>query len=239
MRNNVIWLLLLIVGAGTAFGLYLMLSESPPNQNTAPVTAPPPPIEPKSKVSLETQIEELAKAGIHLSAEATISDILLSFKRSEYEGDPYQALLFVYGIEIEQEPWGRNFTNQLWNLDMECINDDGSYVTIVKGLVRITGQPEILHSVSDEVDLSDPTARLTYKIGSIERDLSLPINNDWADPAAVDQILRDIMQTVDDGRRFFAMDNGQASVFFFGTESQALAVNQLAGRDLLMDLYPL
>ena len=64
-------------------------------------------------VPLERQLEELRSCGITMLPERTLNELLLSFGREEYEGDPYQVLLTRLGGEVEAEPWGRRFSDDV------------------------------------------------------------------------------------------------------------------------------
>ncbi|EOV0071993.1 hypothetical protein ACOIWC_004284, partial [Vibrio vulnificus] len=71
-------------------------------------------------MKLEEQIEKLSDIGLLLNEGVTINDLLLSYSREEYESNPFDLILFVYGIEIEEEPWGRFVCDQAWNFDVEA-----------------------------------------------------------------------------------------------------------------------
>ena len=53
-------------------------------------------------MTLEQQLEKLAEFGIKLDEGITIDDLLYSFNRQDYEKQPFDLLLFVLGIEVEQ-----------------------------------------------------------------------------------------------------------------------------------------
>ena len=53
------------------------------------------------------------------------------------------------------------------------------------------------------------------------------LNRDWADVQAVSEILHDVERAVDDGRRFWHGDNGQAILVYFITDETAAALNRL------------
>jgi predicted transcriptional regulator len=177
--------------------------------------------------TLEQQIENLANAGLRLSAGVTIDDLLHSFPREEFESAPYTTLLFMFGVEIEREPWGRHFSDVAWDFDYERIDGPGSYVAIVNELARITGRAGIVSNVTDNVDMRAPTATVTCTIGGKRRTLEAQMENDWADPEAVQTIARDIEAAVGDGRTYWAADNGQAVILFFISGETAAKVNAL------------
>lgn len=176
---------------------------------------------------LEDQIAALAAAGLPLNPGVSIDDLLHSFPREEFESDAFILLLIMYGMEIENPPYGRRFCDGAWDFDTECIVSDGSYVAIVRDLAAITGAPEIVSAVSDSVDLIKGAARLTYTIGTRTRVIAPVVQDDWADPATVETIMDDIAAAIGDGRWFWAVDNGQASTVFFLPAAIAERVNAL------------
>lgn len=178
-------------------------------------------------VPLETQILALKEAGLAMASGRTIEDLLMSWPRDQYESDPYGLLLFMYGSEVETEPWGRYFFDRGWNFDMECIEEAGDYARAFTQIVRITGQPQLLTEMSDDFNFKAEACVIRYTINGQARTLSARIDNDWADPDAVAAFVRDLQATIGDGRRFWAADNGQASVLFFLTDSEAAQVNSL------------
>jgi hypothetical protein len=112
-------------------------------------------------------------------------------------------VLLMLGSEVEQEPWGRRICDRVWNFDVECIEDTGDYVKIVRNLCRVAGIPDLMREVHDFVDVDNETAWLRYKIDGTERHYRIAVDNDWADPDTIGGIMADIER---DGRRFYAKD---------------------------------
>ncbi len=177
-------------------------------------------------MKLETQIEKLAALGIALNDGITVEDFLISFDREEYEKKPFDLILFVYGIEVEEEPWGRFFCDRAWNFDTECIEGSGAYVSIVENFHRITGRTKKLEEVSDEIDVEEGKAYLEYIIDGEKKSYNIKVDSDWADPETVASIMDDLkVQSYD----FYAKDNGQASIWFYLNQKEAEELNALAG----------
>ncbi|MEO1635680.1 MAG: hypothetical protein AAFS04_11430 [Cyanobacteria bacterium J06631_9] len=107
-------------------------------------------------MKLEQQIETLESLGLPLSDNVSIDDLLFSADRDTYEKEPFDYLLFVYGIGAEHEPYGRFVCPYAWNLDMECISQTGDYVYIVQQLCRVAQMPGRLTDVQDHIDLVLP-----------------------------------------------------------------------------------
>lgn len=167
----------------------------------------------------------LAGLGINLSTDVTIDDVLYSFSREQYETDPYSLLLFVYGIEIEREPWGRNFSKDVWNFDYEGVVEQGSYEFIVNRLTGLTGNSRVMVNVKDNLDLEQTHSTIEYTIAEEQKTIETLNDGDWADHSAILTIARDLESAVNDGRMFWAIDNGQAKILLFVTDQAADQLN--------------
>ena len=178
-------------------------------------------------ISLETQIEALKKAGLVMAPGRTVEELLVSWRREAYESDPYNLLLFMYGSEVEAEPWGRWFCVRGWNFDMECLTQAGDYARVFTEILRITGQPQLVTEMSDNFNLDAKLAEIRYVMDGRQRILEARVKNDWADPEAITDFVRDIEAATGDGRHFWAADNGQASILFFLTDAEAEQINRL------------
>ncbi len=186
-------------------------------------------------MTLEEQIKKLSEIGIDLNDGVSKDDLLLSFDREQFEEKPFDLILFSYGTEIEKEPWGRYFCNQAWNFDVEAIEDTGSYVEIVKQFHRITGEKKQLTNLIDKIDIDNSEAYLSYEINGRKKELHPTIDNDWADPDIVTQVMSDLSES---GYDFYPVDNGQASIWFYLNEEQALKLDKLADNVFKLDKKP-
>ncbi len=181
-------------------------------------------------MTLEEQLAALEAIGIKLNEGATVDDLLHSFDRSEYEKQPFEALMFMLGSEIERRPWGRYFSSVAWNFDAECIVEDGDYVRIVKRLAELSGRSDELTDVADTVDLEAGVATLRYTLDGKTRSLSPTVNDDWADADAVNVILSDLER---DGRYFYGIDNGQSTILYYIDEATASELRALTADPLV------
>ena len=178
-----------------------------------------------SPVALETQIETLELAGLKLAPGRTIDELLDSWPRREYESDPWNLILLMYGCEVEAEPWGRFYCERAWNFDMECLENEGDYVRAFRQILRIAGATDQVTALSDDFDINKADCTIRYTIRGRQASIQAIVNSDWADPEAVITFVRDVEATVGDGRRFWAADNGQASILLFVTDAEAARVN--------------
>ena len=180
--------------------------------------------------TLEQQIEILKNLGIALNDDVTVDDLLNSFDRDAYETEPFDLILFVYGVEIESEPWGRRFSNNAWNFDVECIVDNGSYIEIVKNFALLSKHLDRVENIKDSVDFEKEEAWVSYSIDGVEKRYDAEFDNDWADPVTVISIMSDLTS---DGYSFYAKDNGQASVWFYLDEKTAQKLNEYSNNALV------
>ncbi len=186
-------------------------------------------------MKLETQIDKLAQLGLPLNEGITVDELLISWSRDDYEGSPFETILFTYGIEVEKKPWGRFFCDRAWNFDAECICDNGDYAAIVTMFHRISGKQKSLENLSDEVDLDSEKAHLRYTLDGELREFTPRIDNDWVDPDIAAAIMQDMRG---DGYDFYGKDNGQATVWFYMTPQNANLLNELAKNVFGLDKNP-
>jgi len=188
----------------------------------------------KSKrLALEDQLEALADLGIQLNPGITIDDMLYSYPRKEYERVSFDVVFFVLGIEVERKPWGRFFSNQVWNFDTECIEDPAIYTEIVQNLCRISNAGSRVTEIESDVDFEADKAWLKYRVvrgeESLSRHWEIEISHDWADSMTISYVMADIEQG---GHHFYAKANGQASILFYLHQDTADKLNQLSSNTL-------
>ena len=181
------------------------------------------------EVSIEEQIRILADLGLELNKGVSVEDLLYSWDREDYESKPFDTILFAYGSEIEREPWGRNICDRVWNFDVEFIEGNGSYTEIVNRFSLVAGVSEKISDVKDMVDFETGEAWVTYKLDGETRKYNIIIDNDWADPDAVAAIMGDMAKP---GYEFYYIDNGQASLWFYLTETNARELKKLSKNSL-------
>ena len=117
--------------------------------------------------------------------------------------------------------------------DRLFVVEQTGYVRIIENFERLTGRRDLYEDVSDKLDYGARIARVSYVLGGREVHKELRFEDDWADPFFVAELADDIESTIGDGRRFWAADNGQASVLIFCNEETAKALNALRPRLVL------
>ncbi|MEZ5945263.1 MAG: hypothetical protein R3C13_09045 [Hyphomonas sp.] len=245
------WWLALVFAAGAAFCAWQAWKQwntpdvSLPKQTKHPDSQQHYPVDENApgawrgpSIPVEVQIDALKAAGLMMNPGRTIEELLHSWPRTEYEKDPYNLILFMYGSEVEEAPWGRNFCDRGWNFDMECLSDAGDYARALSAILRTTGQPDIITELSDNFDINAPTCEIRYLLNGRRRVVEAKVNHDWADPEALGTFLRDIEKTIEDGRSFWAADNGQSSILFFLTDLEGESINGLREDTLVRCFAP-
>lgn len=171
-----------------------------------------------AQMTLEEQLKVLEKIGLSLDEGVTIKDMLYSFPEETFQENPFELVLFLFGSEIEREPWGRRFSNQVWSFDIECIHGPGSYVEILKELARLAGKESALRDLSDHIDFADGEGWLRYTLDGVTHTIAVEVDDDWADTFA----LAEVMEALEDeGHRFVALENGnQGLIVLYLNEDQ-------------------
>jgi hypothetical protein len=176
-------------------------------------------------MTLEQQLAALAEIGLGPDDGVTAEDFLQAFDRKKYEDRPFNLVLFVLGIEVEQGSRVRPVCSRVWNFDTECIEGTGDYVGIIMRLCRVADQPDAITDVSDFVDLDAGEAWLKYKVRGADRDWPVEVNDDWADTLALSYVMDDLEC---DGHRFYFVENGQAMVLYYLDARKAADLNRLS-----------
>ena len=174
-------------------------------------------------MKLEDQLEELTQLGLTLNDGVTMDDLLYSLDREDYEEKPFSALISILGAEVEREPWGRPFSSQVWNFDLECIYGTGDYVKIVQRLCEIA-QSNRIATVEDYVDLTLGQGWLKYSVDDVQRKWVVEINGDWADTLTVSYVMSDIERN---DHRFYSQSEGQVMTLFYFDEETANSFQKL------------
>jgi hypothetical protein len=185
-------------------------------------------------LKLEAQLDKLAELGLVLNPGITIDDLLYSLDRSELEQEPFERLLFLFGIEVEREPWGRRICDRVWNFDTECIVSTGDYIHIVKNLCLLIGKPDYLTNLVDyiNVDYTNMAASecwLEYSLGDRQQHWTIEANDDWADMMTITYVMEDLQH---DDKQFYSKDNGQAMILFYLDRETAVKLSDLCDEDL-------
>lgn len=172
---------------------------------------PSPSVPEFAPVPLEEQLDELARLGVRMNKGVTVDDLCHSCDRSHFESQPYDALLFLLGSDVERAPWGRHVSDCAWLFDANSIDGDGSYVDIVAHLARIAGKEDRVDRLDDSFDLDRGKAEITYALDGQVRSYHARVRYDWADPATLQAIVDDF---ADEAIGFYGIERGQSILIY-------------------------
>lgn len=134
--------------------------------------------------SLEEQILTLKQLGFtfNVEDEQLIHSLLNHFKRGAYEDEPYNPLLTVCGAELSDEEDNElNLSNEIWNFDTECVEDERIYEYIVGQFTRISKGKFVLIDVKSFVDFDNETAKISFEHNGSKYDWDIEFDYDWID----------------------------------------------------------
>lgn len=184
------------------------------------------------QMSLEEQLDTLARCGIGLCPGRTVDELLASFERKRYEEDPFTLLLTMLGSEVETGPGaGERFSDAVWTLDTECIEDHGAYARIAKRMRALAQGDLPIDDIEDYVDVGEGVAWLSFRLdGKVER-WDAAVNDDWVDPAVLSRFAA-LLASRRTGRRYMRLDLGGQSVLLGClTEPQFKQLRRATGLD--------
>ena len=178
----------------------------------------------KPIVSVETQLQELAAAGIALNG--SLDDLFLSFSREQLEAKPYQTLIEALGGEVEREPFAP-LCHKLWMCDFERIEDHGAYRDVLLRLEAMHGSG--MENITDFVDVSAEQAWVAFEHAGKSHRWTAKVHDDWLDPSilvAYDDRLRRANPEV----RLYAnlRDYGQSALLAVFTAPQFRSFRKLS-----------
>lgn len=183
------------------------------------------------RVPLEEQLQVLDSCGIRLKPGSTADELILSCSRDEYEATPFLLLAEIMGSEVEAEPYGRLFSDNLWNIDLECIEDHGAYTGLINDMIRISAGTLPIEHARDHVDIDAGEVWVELRLDGQTHRFEPEICDDWADPEFFEFIasLHKARQTE---RRFACLNPGdQFIIIACPTPTEYKNLRRKAGLD--------
>ncbi len=179
--------------------------------------------------TLEAKLAILAECGLTLSPEFTVDDLLESWDRQEFEQPGYDLVLVGLGMTEEEPPW-RPHCRNLWHIDTECIEDDGSYVTIVERMAEMAGDSMPLEGITDHVDIDGGKAWLKFTCRGEEFRIDCDVQDDWVDPQLFGHFVK-LLAKSDADKIFIYYDlGGQDAIIGCVTLQQFEALKSLSAK---------
>ncbi|MCZ6683111.1 MAG: hypothetical protein O7B26_07995 [Planctomycetota bacterium] len=189
-------------------------------------------LQPLKNMNLEAQLGALAEHGIRLLPDRTVDELLISFSREDYESDPYSLLLTVMGSDVEEDPWGRRFSDDIWHFDTKCIFDHGAYVEIARRMQTLANGDLPIENLRDHVDTDGSEAWLEFELKGRRERFEPEVNDGWVDPMIFSWFVK-MLASEGSTRRFIYCDlgGGQDCLIGCATEQELERLRRLTGQN--------
>lgn len=179
----------------------------------------------KQKISIsgENQCNHLNKIGIKILNEEYLG---LDLSKKEYKKSPYIQLLISMGSKIEDKSGFVYPSNNVWNLDRECIEDHGDYVRIVERIAEMIYPELVITDIRDYVDIENKRATISFTLGDLNYEYELNVNDDWVDLSVLEYFSKLLAESGSEFRFFFS-DIGQSVLIVFIRKKYYYELNNL------------
>lgn len=183
---------------------------------------------PMPRMPLEQQLDNLACCGVHLKPEFSVDTLLESFDREKYEERPYLGVVIRLGGELEHEPF-TSLSDSLWQLDTECIEEDGSYTRIAERMRDLAQGDLPIRNIRDHVDIENGDAWVAFELDDNTIEWHARVNHDWIDPEILSHFCA-LLASRNSSRRYTYLDlKGQDCIIGCATEYELRGLRKLTG----------
>lgn len=156
--------------------------------------------------TIEEKLRALAECGFELKDPFDVSDLIESWGREALDQPGFNLALVCLGMTEEGPPWTPHCEN-LWHFDTECIEGDGSYVSIAKRMAEMARGSLPLSEIEDHVDIEEGRAWLRFSCGGAPVRIDLAVDDDWVD-ASIFGTFVGLLAKHDSGKLFIYSDLG-------------------------------
>ena len=185
-----------------------------------------PAVPPPEAPSLDDQMTELARAGLHLSPGVTRADIIDFGPEETHRGEPWRLLLLTYSIRVDRPPHPP-FCARACLLQTDGFDSLQDYAQAIADLSRVAEVP-------CEVAVSDG---LRLRLGDAELDLAPRIGTGNVDRDVLRKIMQELTARMPGESGLYALDNfPQIAIFHLdraGFDRIDAIVPELLSRDPL------
>jgi hypothetical protein len=157
-------------------------------------------------MTIEEKLSTLAQCGLTLDPRFGVSDLEESWGREALDEPGFNLALVCLGMTQEEPPWTPHCEN-LWHFDTECIEGEGSYVSIAERMAQMTQGSLVLSELQDEVDLDEGHAWLRFNCQGEAIHIDCEVQDDWVDPG-VFKHFTELLGKVDPNKLFVYYDLG-------------------------------
>ncbi len=180
----------------------------------------------KKTVPLIQQLHQLELCGIALRDGITIDDLLDLHSEEAYQKHPYVMLLIALGGVVDEAPYDRYLSNNVWHFDVECIEDHGAYVDIATRMKVLAEGNLPLENITDYVDVAEEQARLSFVWDGQPITWEAQVRDDWVDSTIFSRLVT-LHASKKPLKNFIYAGLGQDCLIGYATEEQRQQLNLL------------
>jgi hypothetical protein len=156
--------------------------------------------------TIEDKLLALAECGFKLKEGFGVPDLVESWGREALDKPGFELALVSLAMTEERPPW-RPRCDNLWHFDTECIEGDGSYVSIAERMAEIAQGSLPLSDFEDHVDIERGEAWLRFRCRGEPVDIRCAVDSDWVD-ADIFRHFVELLAKCDPGKLFIHYDTG-------------------------------
>lgn len=179
--------------------------------------------------TFEEQLHVFQTLGFELNEGIEIGDVKM-FSTEEYEKDPFTLMYTSLGSaeEYNYAP----ITDRCWDFDTEAIECSGDYIVIIENLRRISRGEMDFSSMSDEVDIENGIAKVSFNLFGDNYSFDLAVDNDWVDTALFTKIVELTVKYETKGRYTFFDTGGQSVIIGYEKPKDLSMIRSKTGLDI-------
>jgi hypothetical protein len=177
--------------------------------------------------SLEEQLRILAEGGIRPRPGVSVDQLTTNWGPEEFEKEPFLLALVALGSVTEAPPY-EPFSDNVWHLDTECIEDEGSYVFIAERMRDLAQGDLPVTGITDHLDFEEGVTWLEFELDGRKIHWDIEVEDDWIDPTVLSRFAA-LLAARKTGRRYTYLDlKGQDCLIGCATSAQFEALKRSA-----------
>lgn len=181
----------------------------------------------ENDIDLKQQLEVLGKLGISLNPEVTVHNLSKEMKFGNFVSNDYLSLLIVMGCEFQNSDniW-TNFSNNIWYLDTECIEDNGDYISVIERLIAMANGRLKINNLNDYIDIESKEAKISFELNGKFYNWELVVYDDWLDMNIFSKF-NDLLSELNSDKKFYVSAIDQSILVGFFNKIQLNEINKL------------
>ncbi len=180
-----------------------------------------------NNIDFKKQLEVLGKLGISLNPEVTVHNLLKEMKFSNFVSNDYLSLLIVMGCEFQNSDniWIK-FSNNIWYLDTECIEDNGDYIRVAERLIAMANGELKINNLNDYIDIENKEAKVYFELNEKLYNWELVVDDDWLDMNIFSKF-NDLLSELNSHKKFYVSAIDQSILVGIFNKIQLNEINKL------------